>query len=79
MKIKVEFSDAEIKDICRISGETRKGPAIRKLVVEALMLRRREPLVEKFVSGEWGVELKGFEKAGDADRRAESQRGCGHF
>ena len=56
-----------------MTGEKKKGPAIRKLVADALMLKRREELAQKFISGDWGVEFKGFEATQEADRRAESQ------
>jgi hypothetical protein len=69
MRITVELPDSEIKEICRITGESKKGPAIRKLVADALMLKRRQALMQKFISGEWGVELKGFEEARAAERR----------
>lgn len=71
MKISVEVSDSEINEICRITGEKKKGPAIRKMVIDALMLKRREELAQKFIDGELGVELKGFEEAQEADQRAE--------
>ena len=61
-----------------MTGESKKGPAIRKLVAGALMLKRREKLAEKFIAGEWGVELKGFEAAQAADRQADS-RGEGRW
>ena len=54
-----------------MTGESKKGPAIRKLVADALMLKRREKLAQKFISSEWGVELKTFEAAEVADRQAE--------
>jgi hypothetical protein len=73
MKITVEISDSEIKEICRVTGESKKGPAIRKLVADALMLKRREELAQKFITGEWGVELKGFETAQATDKMAENQ------
>jgi hypothetical protein len=74
MKITVEFPDSEVKEICRVTGEKKKGPAIRKLVTDALRLKRRAALVEKFVSGEWGVELAGLDEAQAADRQADSLR-----
>jgi hypothetical protein len=77
MKITVEIPDSEIKEICRVTGENKKGPAIRKLVTDALMLKRRENLVRRFIDGEWGVELKGFESAQAADRVADAQEGQG--
>ena len=54
-----------------MTGKKKKGPAIRKLVADALMLKRRERLVQQFVDGELGVELKGFEEAQEADKEAE--------
>ena len=72
MKITVEFPDSEMKEICRVTGEKKKGPAIRKLIGEALMLKRREALAQKFISGQWGVELKGFEEAQAMDRQKDS-------
>jgi hypothetical protein len=75
MKITVEMSDFEIKEICRVTGEKKKGPAIRKLVVDALTLKRREELVQKFLDGEIGVDLNGFEESQEADRRAQKRRG----
>lgn len=78
MKVTVELSDSELKDICRLTGIRKKGPAIRKVVVDALMLRRREEIVGKFISGAWGVDLDGFEAGRAADRataRKRSSRG----
>ena len=73
MKITVDISDSEKKEICRVTGERKKGPAIRKLVADALMLKRREKLAQKFIDAEWGVELKGFEAGQAADRDADTQ------
>ncbi len=63
MKITVEISDSELKEIRKITGEKKKGPAIRKVVTDSLKLKRREEIARKFISGEWGVELKGYEEA----------------
>jgi hypothetical protein len=76
MKISVELSDSELKDVCRVTGERKKGPAVRKLVVDALTMRRREELAGKFISGNWGVRLDGFEASRRADRAAGSTRGA---
>jgi hypothetical protein len=73
MKSTVDISDSDIKEICRVTGERKKGPAIRKLVADALMLRRREKLAQKFIDAEWGVELKSLEAAQAADRDAGKQ------
>ena len=74
MKVTVELSDSELKDICRLTGERKKGPAIRKLVVSALMMKRREEIAGKFISGEWGTELSGFEEGRAADRASAKKR-----
>lgn len=73
MKITVEISDSELKEIRRVTGEKKKGPAVRKLVVDALMLKRRHEIMQKFISGEWGVELKGYEESQAADRKADQE------
>jgi hypothetical protein len=53
-----------------ISRERKKGPAIRRLMGEALQQRRRAQIAQRFRSGEWGVELESFE----ADQERERQR-----
>ncbi|RYY62765.1 MAG: hypothetical protein EOO05_01630 [Chitinophagaceae bacterium] len=47
-------------------------PAIRKLVVDALQLRRRAEISAKFLSGEWSTELAGYERAKTSDRAEAS-------
>jgi hypothetical protein len=74
MKITVEISDSEIKEICHFTGERKKGPAIRKLVVDALLLKRRAAMAENFISGKWGVELKGFDAATSAAGKKDAEK-----
>lgn len=74
MKITVELSDSDIKEICRLTGESKKGPAIRKMVTEALMMKHREEIAGKFMAGKWGVSLEGFEAGRAADRRRAPAR-----
>jgi hypothetical protein len=62
MKITVEISDSDLKEIQRITNEKRKGPAIRKLAREALNLMKRRTLGQKIVRGEWSVDLPAIEK-----------------
>ena len=38
------------------------------------MLKRRKEITRKFVAGEWGVELAGFEAGRDADHQKIRQR-----
>ena len=75
MKVTVELSDSELKDVCRLTGERKKGPAVRKLVIDALTMRKREEIAEKFITGQWGTELAGFESSRSADRAAAEKRG----
>ncbi|MBC7783070.1 MAG: hypothetical protein H7144_04455 [Burkholderiales bacterium] len=68
MKVSVDISDSELKEIRFFTGEKKKGLAIRKMVADSLMLWRRAALAQKFISGEWGVKLNGYE-AGKARER----------
>jgi hypothetical protein len=38
------------------------------------MLKRRKEITRKFIAGEWGVELAGFEAGREADLRKARQR-----
>jgi hypothetical protein len=62
VKVTVEFSDNELKDILRLSGEKKKGPAIRKFVTQELMLKRRREISRKVLAGEIRAELPAFER-----------------
>jgi hypothetical protein len=62
MKISVEISDRELNEIRRFADEKHKGPAIRKLALEGLRLRKRKVLSDKIMAGEWSVEIPDLEK-----------------
>ena len=70
MKVTVELSDTEMTEILELTGERKKGPAIRRLMEEALQQHRRAQIAQRFLSGEWGVELESFE----TDQERERQR-----
>jgi len=70
MKVTVELSDTEMTEILELTGERKKGPAIRRLMEEALQQHHRAQIAQRFLSGEWGVELESYE----ADRERERQR-----
>lgn len=72
MKITVDITEKEIREITCMTGIAKKGPAIRKLLADTLILRRRAEISAKFLSGEWSAELKGYEKSRTSDRQ-ESQ------
>ena len=69
MKVTVELSDSEMGEILALTGERKKGPAIRRLMEEALQQRRRAQVAQRFLSGEWGVELESFEADQERDRQ----------
>ncbi|MEX1317852.1 MAG: hypothetical protein AB1Z22_12115 [Synechococcaceae cyanobacterium] len=54
------------------TGEGKKGPAIRRLLKEALQQRRRARIAQRFLSGEWGVELESFEAEQERDHQRDA-------
>ncbi len=62
MKITVELSDEDLKDVMRFSGESKKGPAIRKFILSELMLKRRRDISRKILAGQWSAELPSVEQ-----------------
>jgi hypothetical protein len=60
-------------EVLEFTGERKKGPAIRRLMEEALQQRRRARIAQRFLSGEWGVELEGFEADQERDRRRDQE------
>jgi hypothetical protein len=68
MKVTVELSDQEMAEILNLTGERKKGPAIRRLMEEALQQRRRARIAQRFLSGEWGVELETYEADQERER-----------
>ena len=50
------------------------GSSATIVKVNQATLNRRTEMTRKFVSGEWGVELEGFEQGQETDRRKELQR-----
>ena len=70
MKVTVELSDSEMGEILALTGERKKGPAIRRLMEEALQQHRRAQIAQRFLSGEWGVQQESYE----ADQERERQR-----
>ena len=68
MKVTVELSDQEMAEVLELTGERKKGPAIRRLMEEALQQRRRAQIAQRFLSGEWEVELETYEADQDRER-----------
>ena len=74
MKVTVEVSDKEMTEILNFTGEREKGPALRRLMEEALQLHRRAQIAQRFLSGEWGVQLESYEA--DQERERQRNREC---
>ena len=72
MKITLEISDSELQDIRKATGLHKKRAAVRQLIENALMLERRKEMVERYLSGESGVEYEGYEET--LAREAEQER-----
>lgn len=68
MKITVDLPENELLEITRLTGIRKKGPAIRQLVSDALVTRRRAHIAAKYLAGEWSAALPGYEAARAADR-----------
>jgi hypothetical protein len=52
----------------------KKGPAIHVLMEQALQLRRRKRLAQRFLGGEWGVEMRGYKAARERERQQMIRR-----
>ena len=69
MRITLDISEKDLKDIMRFSGEKKKGPAILKLAAAQLMLRRRRQLSDEVMAGKFRVELPDWENPGGGSAR----------
>jgi hypothetical protein len=77
IKLRAVHEDKKLKDaiaeLLRM-GLAAKGKRRATVKIEKDALSRRRQMTRKFVSGEWGVELAGFEEAREADRRKARSR-----
>ena len=51
MKVTVELSENEVAEILDFTGESKKGPAIRRLMEQALQQLHRAQIAQRFISG----------------------------
>lgn len=65
-------SGREGAEILDRTGERKKGPAIRRLREEPVQQWRRARIAQRFLSGEWGVELEGFEAEQERDHQRDA-------
>lgn len=73
MKITVDISEKDLRDIMRFSGEKKKGPAIAKYLCGQLQLERRRELLREFAEGRSSVDFpdwEAYEKAQWAGARS---------
>jgi hypothetical protein len=61
VKVTVEISEKDLKEILRITREKRKGAAILQLAMEALMLKKRREILDEIQDGKWSVDLPPIE------------------
>ena len=73
MKITVEIPEKDMKDIMRYTGETKKGPAVAKLVATSLMLQRRREMSDEVMSGKWSVDLPDWRATRARERERPSK------
>lgn len=74
VNITVDFLDSEVDEDLLVTGEKKRGPAIRKPALDVLRLKRTGRPAEKFNSGERGVKRAGFEKGRAHDRIADGNK-----
>ena len=73
MKVTVDISEKDLRDIMRFSGVKKKGPAITKYLCGKLQLERRRELLEEFSEGRTSVDFpnwEAYEKAQWSEARA---------
>src|ERR1700704_6222045 len=78
VKLRAVHEDQKLKDM--VAELLRRGlsavssglPTLVK--ADKAMLKRRREITRKFISGEWGVELAGFEEGRAADRKKADER-----
>lgn len=68
MKVTVELSENEIGEILQMTGRTKKGPAVRQMVVDALMLGRRRAATRRIVAGDWQFEMPAWSETRRRER-----------
>ena len=71
----MKLQDA-VADLLRKGLASAPAGCATSVRADKAMLNRRKALTRKFVSGEWGVELAGFEAAGEVDRKSALKRAC---
>lgn len=55
MKITIEVSPGDMREMMRLSGEKRRDAAVSKFLASSLQLSRRREVLNKFLTGEWAT------------------------
>lgn len=63
-----------LAELLRQGLKASSGGAGTVVKTDKAMLKRRKALTKKFVTGEWGVKLDGYEVAREADRRSSAEQ-----
>ena|ERR1700676_533795 len=63
-----------VTDLLRKGLKAVSAGSATRVKADKAMLKRRKALTQKFVSGQWGVELAGYEAGREADRRSPARR-----
>ena len=75
MRVTVEVSPKDMQEICRATGEKKKAQAIQRMLRDELMMIRRRAFMDECLSGEFGMELKDYERGQKLEQKAfESSR-----
>ena len=69
MKITIEISEKDLKDVMRFSGERKKGPAISKFLATELMMQRRRELSDEVMSGKVRFDFPNWESMQELDEK----------
>lgn len=71
MKVTVDISEKDLKDIIRYTGQRKKGPAIAKWVTDALKLKRRRELSDQVLSGNVRLSFPHYEASRELDSKSK--------
>src|SRR5258708_7212700 len=63
-----------LAELLRQGLRAASGEAATVVTADKAILKRRKALTKKFVAGDWGFELSGYEAARKADRRSSAEQ-----
>jgi plasmid stability protein len=69
----MKLKDA-MADLLRKGLSTTSPKSMTRVKADKTTVNQRAEMTRKFISGEWGVELSGFEAANTVDRRTSTKR-----